>query len=500
MKKKTVLAASALLLALVLASCGEAAQDAAVTTQQAAEAAAEAETVTTEEPKLEPDLPESDFEGYEFRVLTKGVDNVHWKSKDIYSEEQNGEALNDAVFLRNSRICEKYNFTISERITNNGTWNLYTDVRNSVLAAEDVYDMAAIGLSADIRTLAADGMLLDLNTVPYMDLSKPWYDQNAGEQMSIAHKLYATVGDMVVMDDEATLVVLFNKKLADEYGTGDLYAAVRDGKWTMDAMRNAMIKSTADLDGDGEHTELDLWGVIGEVGNAYMYMTSAGVTMIEKDRNDIPSFSMNSDRVYSAFEKMMTINGDFDYCMYAQVFNKKYTKDVFEECFDPAFSANRVLFNTAGLVRVTVFRAMDTDFGLLPMPKFDEDQADYRCAVSLGCADSISVPVTATDPERTGIIIEALSAESRYTVAPAFYETTLRGKAIRDDESEETLDIILSNRIFDLAQMYDWGSLVSSINNLCTNQSHDIASTIAGSLPKAETALQTTLDAFAALD
>ena len=499
MKNSLLLCVSALLLTALLISCGEAKTDAPVTTQAAAETAA-TEIVTTEEPKLEPDLPERDFDGYEFRVLTKGVDNVHWKSKDIYTEEQNGEALNDAVFERNSKVGEKYNFIISEKITNNGTWNLYSDVRKTVLAGEDVYDMAAIGLATDIRNLAADGMLLDLHTIPYLDLTKPWYDQNANAQMSIANKLYATVGDMVVMDDEATLVVLFNKKLAEEFGVGDLYESVRSGKWTLDVLHDAMIKSTADLDGDGQHTEFDQWGVIGESGNTYMYMASAGVSMIEKDAKDIPRFKLDNDRIYAAFEKAMSINGDFDYCMYASNFNSKYTNDVFGECFDPAFSGNRVLFNTAGLVRVTVFRAMDTDFGLLPMPKFDEDQEEYRCAVSVGCANSITVPASATDPERTGIIIEALSAESKYTVAPAFYETTLRGKAIRDDESEETLDIILGNRIFDLAQMYDWGTLVSSINTLTTNKSHDIASSIASNLPKAETALQTALDAFEKLN
>lgn len=37
--------------------------------------------------------------------------------------------------------------------------------------------------------------------------------------------------------------------------------------------------------------------------------------------------------------------------------------DVFADVIDPAFSEGRVLFNVAGLVRVTVFRSMETDFG-----------------------------------------------------------------------------------------------------------------------------------------
>ena len=51
--------------------------------------------------------------------------------------------------------------------------------------------------------------------------------------------------------------------------------------------------------------------------------------------------------------------------------------DVFADVIDPAFSEGRVLFNVAGLVRVTVFRSMETDFGILPMPKLDKDQKEY---------------------------------------------------------------------------------------------------------------------------
>ena len=36
---------------------------------------------------------------------------------------------------------------------------------------------------------------------------------------------------------------------------------------------------------------------------------------------------------------------------------------------DKIFSDGRVLFNFAGMNRVTLFRSMDTDFGILPVPK-----------------------------------------------------------------------------------------------------------------------------------
>ena len=51
------------------------------------------------------------------------------------------------------------------------------------------------------------------------------------------------------------------------------------------------------------------------------------------------------------------------------------------------------------------------------------------------------MPTNASDPERTEIILEALSAESRYTVQPAYYDISLKGKYIRDEECADMLDI-----------------------------------------------------------
>ncbi len=177
---------------------------------------------TTETEKLLPDIPEMDFEEYDFRVLTKGTFNVHWKTRDIYAAQENGDPVNDAVFRRNRKIEETYNIKISEF----GEADYFAALRKSVLAADDTYDMVSVGYTA----LIADHLFVNLYDVDYMDLGKPWYDQNANTSLSVLGRLYQTTGDIVVMDNDATWGVLFNKLLADDYKLGDLYQLVRDSK------------------------------------------------------------------------------------------------------------------------------------------------------------------------------------------------------------------------------------------------------------------------------
>ena len=482
-----------LLMSLILsASCGSAPTDGAVTSEE--QLTESTETEETTEARIEPDLPDTKWEGYQFRVLTKGDTNVHWKSKDIAATEENGDVINDAVYKRNMKIYDRFGVEMVDIPSPNGTWDLTAPLRKSVMAASDDYDMVASGFNDAVKNLSTEGMLMELHNVPYMDLSKPWYDQNANEQLSIEGKLFATAGDMILMDNEATLCVLFNKKLAEDYALEGFYEMVKNGKWTIDKMTEFSKLTAKDLDGDGTIGEKDQWGNIGEPLNTYALMVACDAIAVKKNKDDVPVFDVQNEHFYDAFTKAVNLNRDDKVTMFCDNFK---AADVWADIIDPAFTEGRVLFNTAGLVRVTVFRAMETNFGILPLPKYDESQKEYNSMVSIGCANSIAIPTTA-NAERCGAVIEALSAESYYTLTPAYYDIVLKTKNARDDASSEMLDIIFDNRIFDIAYMFDWGGIIGSINGLTTDGK--ISSTIDSKLKAAEKELEKTLTAYAELE
>ena len=477
---------------LLTASCGSSSSGKVSGDDTSAVTTDTAETETTAA-RIEPVLPDTRWEGYKFRVLTRGDTNVHWKSKDIAATEENGDVINDAVYARNMKVYERFGVEMVDIPNPEGTQGLASTVRKSVMAASDDYDMVSSSYTDVPKNLAGDGMLMELHSVPYMDLSKPWYDQNANEQLSIDGKLFATVGDMILMDNEATLCVLFNKKLADDYGFEDFYDMVKRGTWTIDRMTEFAKQAAKDLDGDGVMGEKDQWGNIGEPLNTYAFMVGCGVAAVKKV-DDIPVFDMKNEHFYDAFTKAVNLNRDDKVTMFSDNFK---AADVWADIIDPAFTEGRVLFNTAGLVRVTVFRAMETNFGILPLPKYDESQKEYNSMVSIGCANSIAIPATA-DAERCGAVIEALSAEGYYTLTPAYYDIVLKTKNARDDASSEMLDIIFDNRVFDIAYMFDWGGIIGSINGLKTDGK--ISSTIDSKLKAAEKELEKTLTAYAELE
>ena len=107
------------------------------------------------------------------------------------------------------------------------------------------------------------------------------------------------------------------------------------------------------------------------------------------------------------------------------------------------FKNDQTLFYNECMGNVQKLRTMDTDFGIIPSPKYNEEQEEYYHLG--GNPYFMQVPVTQPDFERTGIIMEALSYESMKVVPSAFYDIMLNGKIARDNESSKMLDIVFGS-------------------------------------------------------
>ncbi|MBQ2727395.1 MAG: hypothetical protein IJF78_16965 [Clostridia bacterium] len=478
-KKTLALLLSMLMLASCTVSCSEsdvqetsADTNAPVSAETAADTA-ESTPEETETPKLMPELPEITFDGFTFRMIGKGTSLVHWQSKDLTAEEITGEPINDAVYNRNALISERYDVNFKEFTVANLSAQ-QTEVALSCQAGTDEYDMAAFQPEGAVTSLISNGYIMNLHDIPHMDLTRPWYDQSSIAQMSVGGKLFCTMGSMLTMDDDATGAIFFNKQLADMNALPDLYEMVENGTWTIDRLTEYADLAKRDANGDGKMTAMeDVWGTISEYVTTFALISGSGKTMITKDEADLPVNTSSDEAFISMYEKVLKIQNNYDMTMYAE--NQSGFADVWADCIDATFQSDRALFNICWLNRASLFREMETDFGIVPMPKYNEAQSGYYSFVQLACANSIAVPTTGQNFERTGVILEALSAESMYGLTEAYYEKTLKSKASRDEESAAMLDLIFDTRVYDLGFMYNWGTISSSVGSLVGTEGQDIS-------------------------
>jgi len=485
---------------LLFAACGDSSGGAAEK-EAASPTAAGADENAAEQPlqaddenkRVESAAPVKDFGGYDYRVLSRNEAATRWYARDITTESETGDPFNDAVYRRNITIEDKYNIRIVNRMVASDA--MLSEARKSISSGSDDYDILKGGLSGFATNLSMEGLLLDLKTVPYLDLPKPWYDQKANEQLTVAKKLYVTISEISTIDKDATWAYLFNKKLFADFSLENPYQLVRDGNWTIDRMLELCKDVSRDLDGDGVMGRGDLYGYAGETWNLYFGLMSAGHTLIQKDANDLPVYTGLDDAGLNSFNKLMTMLGDKNLVLRADDWYGRGF-DVWIDLMDVAFNENRILLFDTSMARVQLYRDMEADFGIVPPPKRDETQKEYISNLTVYWTNSLAIPVTLGDIERTGIITDALAAESLYTVIPAYYDIQLKTKLARDDESSEMLDILFAGRKFDLGMIYNWAGFGDKFAEAMQRNSPDIVSALDKIQDKIVAEINKTVEAY----
>ena len=486
--KKTLFAkiAAALMLlqsAAALAACGG---DATASPSPASTTTAEdgggqiAETEAETTNPYDPGLPDQDFGGYNFRFAVRGYEGSTgaWHNHDIVSEELNGEALNDAVYNRNLYLKEKYNVDISvlyfgeTGVALTGS-EMSNAVKKSVMAGDDAFD-AIISSPYDSVGYMQNGWILDLNEIDNLDLSKPWWDQNALSELSFGSKVYFTVGELSYIDNKATQVTLFSKQVVNDFGIANPYEAVKNGTWTIDRLISDANSVSSDLDGDGKMDENDRFGYTYWQDDCFGMINSTG-NAFGRIVNGLPELTLYSEKMVSTWEKLINFLNQDSTINYAT--ERKLLKDLTgEEAFSQTINAGHTLYSFGYIFHVIYMRQNETDFGVLPKPKYDEAQDRYYCTGHAYGTAFVSVPVTTQDTARTGYILEAFSAKSMELVTPAFYDITLVTKSARDEESVEMIDLIFRSKKYDIGYYFMWGDLTNKIMNAWNAKKADFTS------------------------
>jgi len=434
MKKTTAILLTALILSSALSSCGNGeASETILTTETSAE-------TTSAETVFDPfeGLPEMDYEGYKFNLQLRPSDR--W-TKDMYVEDATGDVVDDAIFERNSKVSEKFNIEITFTHSTNANGDM--SAREPILAGDDIFDLV-VAHGRNACTYGNEKLMLDWNTdLPYINLDQPWWDQDARNNLSINDKLYVMIGDISYCSMGAANIMLFNKELFDAYGLEYPYQLVKDEKWTYDTWAEMLKIASADLNGDAKYDkDNDRFGYITQkwVGPMQAFTTS-GLRVFEKDSDDIPYITLYSEKTVEVFNKYFDlIESD---AAYVDLGNTSFSEEL-----NNIFMADRAMFFDMNMNDVIAMRAMETDFGIIPWPKYDEN-SKYCTNVDAG-TNMCVVPITAGNPERTSIIIEALCAIGYESVIPAYFDVALQTKASRDEDSADMLYIIKQARVFDL--------------------------------------------------
>ncbi|MGI6742104.1 MAG: hypothetical protein ACOX4O_00365 [Eubacteriales bacterium] len=393
---------------------------------------------TTEEGD-KPDVMNADYE--------KAIFNILYPSWSLYNsyyfaDENNGEAVNDAIYDRTIKLEEAMNIDMTW-ITKGDINTISTEVNKTVTSGMDSYQLALTHCATDLVKYPKQGLVVNWLDVPGIDLQKSYWNQSIKDRMTISGVLPFCVNSFILPDVNS---IFFNTLLNDNYVHEDLYKLTLDGKWTWDKLAEYASVASLDIDGDSEFTENDQYGFVAELGWQFASVpVSCGQYIITADPEQGAVITINTEKTVNIIDKFKTM-------LYSG--NSAFIWE-YSHAYDPNiggippidFNAGKALFYLVPLSLASNFREMDTDFGILPLPKYDETQENYE---TLNWSGFMIIPVTAGDLDMIGTVVENLGYLNDKIVLPAFYEILLGQKVSRNEESSQMLDIIFDGSVYDL--------------------------------------------------
>lgn len=413
------------------------------------------DTTSTETTEPASTLPDKDYGGIDVNML------VRTEFKYEFGAEESGDIVDDAVYARNVAIEDKFNIKLNI-VDVSGSWatqsTFLTAISGDVMSGAGEYDLFASAANYMLPTVP-EGYYMDLYEVPYVDLSQVWWSQGYVDNMTIDGSLYLASGSASINLLENMCVIFFNKDMITDYGLEDTYTLVSSGEWTIDKLIEQGQAVRADLNNDGKYNEDDRLGLF-TCNNMMIAQTiSFGLPFTERDSDGYPVISYMSERMTTAFDKVK------GYIAEGLLYNYTTSTDTLDlnGSMQQIFQNGNVLYMAQLLSSAQVMRSMETDFGIIPMPKLDDTQDRYYTCV-LENMTVLGIPTSVKDPELSGLVLEMLAEEGYKSVVPTYFEKALGAKYVRDEQSNEMLDLILDTVWFDFAYLNS--VTIDSINHL----------------------------------
>ncbi len=384
-----------------------------------------------------------DMKGDDFVVL--GRNDAGSSVTEILREETSSDPLEDAVYHRNLSLSEICKVNYIAKIV--GSDVIVNTISNDLKSGSGEYDIAFPEMR-QAGAMATQNMLSDFHSLTYVDLDADWWDQGT-LAMSIADKTLWMNSDINFLAHDVTFLTMFSKVMAEQQNLENLYEIVENQEWTMDVFSSYAKKVSSDVDGNGKYDENDNYGLIGTGSLGFATFYASELRFAACDAEGDPYLAMTDSDLLKASDLLDKVL-DLLYTGHSTYIVALGKEQLAKEMF----SRNQGLFYVECAGYIVGLRDMSDDFGVLPMPKYDKAQKNYSTFTSV-VGSTMVVPQGAKNFEDMSKVIETMAILSGKSVIPTYYDLVLKRKTVRDEESAGMLDIIFSNRIYDLANYYE---------------------------------------------
>ena len=409
-------------------------------------------------------------DGTVITVLMRDSDT--W-NRELFSESETGDMLNDEIYKRNLKLEEDLNFKfefIKSASKEESQRTIIAEFEGGGPSGLDlVMNYAYYSTGAALRNCYAN-----LHTIDTINLEHPWWNQTYVEAATIKDQLYFIIGDLTLSVVDRSLAIYYNATLANTLQIGNLYDTVLDGSWTIDKLLEYTKDTWVDTNQSGTIDLPDNIGIISILGSeAYDgFLTAFGIDILSKNKDGGLDIIWNPEKVSNAIDLQITLfnnnNGAFLHSNHSELCNK----------FTNGESLFWLYTIYASSATNQSLRSMDDTYGLLPIPKYDADQQEYYTTAQ-DAYSIMSVMSTSKQLSAVGTVFEEWNYRSYMDILPVYCEVIMKTRYLKDVESGMIFDLILDSIKFDTGMVYgsELDSIATSTRSIVKNGNNTFAST-----------------------
>lgn len=355
---------------------------------------------------------------------------------DLDASSDASEPVSVAIYRRNRKIEDRFNVTLNfiPLDDDSALWQSTLLAENG--SATGAYDFVLPDYWWGCEAGGYFLNLLEYNKI--FDFDQPWWTPGWNENCTIFGQMYSAVGSLSLDLINNSNCMIFNLKVLNDFKLESPFKLVDDKQWTIDKVISMVKTVTSDLNSDGVFdADHDRIGSNYWMQSGRGLLTGFGVKYATKTSDGAYEYSFYNDTFVEKFNKA------YDYL--------NNTAGVVYELGDAlnGILSDRVLFLNDPLTRLSSLRDMDSDYGVVPYPMYDEAQGQYY-TYNYGTYYA-AVLNTSRAPEMSAVILEALNAESYHTVKDTYFVETLKIRYGRDEvaDNPRMLDLIIDSIYFD---------------------------------------------------
>ncbi|MBR3415647.1 MAG: hypothetical protein IKH09_02985 [Clostridia bacterium] len=331
---------------------------------------------------------------------------------------------------RNRAVEEKLNVRLD--FSEAAASEMLADAAASVASGMYYTDVMTVPLG-NVGAFFAYGCLSNLESMPYLDLSAPYFNGRSVTALSPGNWCLGFISDAYPVLRE-TPALFYNRAIEGD-DPGMLERAAKDGTLTWDLVF-ASAETNISLLGDGAFT----FSVGNPAATLPQTVFLSGTGRVITTAPPVPTVAFAAEWLAPSSAVTSKISGSSP------------AKDEGAELFKNGKVAYRIEY----VKNAAAMNGETTEFGVVPLPKITAE-GEYRALVSPYCP-VFTVIAGTQNSEEISLVLTALSAAS-YGVIPEHFVDEIIVTEMRDDKSGDMLDLISKTAEFDLSSAISGASV-----------------------------------------